>query len=223
MAAKTTTQLGSTSTARTLGRTHVVWGALLVSMTCVGGLLLLSEGAAGPGTLPPAAGVTRTPTAEISDILRTPAPLERERWQGIVIHHSGFVSGSPDALAREHEHQGLHGLGHHFVIGNGRGAANGEIHVGYRWSDQLPGAHAIGPNADRFNRHYISICLIGDGDQRGFTELQLQRLVELVATLQGELGFDDEQVVLHRDIAPSTDPGRLFPEAAFRARLAGRR
>lgn len=219
MAAKTSTQ----SAPRTLRRAHVVWASLLASMTCVGGLLLLSEGHAGPGTLPPAAGITRSESASIADVLRTPTPLDRTRWEGIAIHHSGFVSGSAESLARDHEHQGLHGLGHHFVIANGRGAANGEIHVGYRWSEQLPGAHAIGPDAERYNRHYISVCLIGDGDQRGFTELQLQRLVQLVATLQDELGFDDDHVVLHREIAPSSSPGRLFPEAAFRARLAERR
>lgn len=220
--AATTSQSGSTGP-RAPRRSQIVWASLLASMTCVGGLLLLSEGHAGPGALPPAAGIARTESASIADVLETPTPLDRERWRGIVIHHSGFVSGSAESLGRDHEHQGLHGLGYHFVIANGRGDTNGEIHVGYRWSQQLPGAHAIGPDAERYNRQYISICLIGDGDQRGFTELQLQRLVQLVATLQDELGFADDEIVLHREIAPSSSPGRLFPEAAFRARLAERR
>ncbi len=205
---------------RSVRRSHVVWASLLASMTCVGGLLLLSEGRPGPGALPPAAGLARPDASSIRDVLDTPVAIDRDRWQGIVVHHSGFVSGSPESLARDHEQQGLRGLGHHFVIANGRGAADGEIHVGYRWSRQLPGAHALGPDADWYNRHTISVCLIGDGDQRGFSELQLRRLVQLVATLADELGIDPERVVLHRDIAPSSSPGRLFPEAAFRARLA---
>lgn len=205
---------------RSFKRSHVVWASLLASMTCVGGLLLASEGNPRPSALPPAVELTRTDAASMSDVLVTPTPLDHERWQGIVIHHSGSVSGSADSIARAHEEQGLRGLGHHFVISNGRGAPDGEVTVGYRWSQQLPGAHALGANAEWYNLHTISICLVGDGDQRGFSELQLQRLVELVSTLQQEFGLDPERVVLHRDVAPTSSPGRLFPEAAFRARLA---
>ena len=208
------------STPRPIKRSHVVWASLLASMTGVGGLLLASEGNPRPGELPPAVELTRADAASVGDVLNTPAPLDHQRWQGIVIHHSGAVSGSADSIARGHEEQGLRGLGHHFVISNGRGAPDGEITVGYRWSEQLPGAHALGPDAEWYNLHTISICLVGDGDQRGFSELQLQRLVELVATLQHEFGLKPDQIVLHRDIAPTSGPGRLFPEAAFRARLA---
>lgn len=206
--------------ARTIRRSHVVWITLLASMTAVGGLLLASEGNPGPGSLPPAAELTRAEAASISDVLKTAVPLDHTRWQGIVIHHSGSVSGSAASIARSQEEQGLRGLGYHFVISNGRGGPDGEITVGYRWSEQLPGAHALGANAEWYNLHTIAICLVGDGDQRGFTELQLQRLVELVSALQKEFGFSQDQIVLHRDIAPTSSPGRLFPEAAFRARLA---
>lgn len=200
-------------------RTHVVWVALLASMTGVGGVLLVSEKKVGNlrATLP--AAVATTPARSLDAIYTTRSPVETERWAGIVIHHSGSISGSPDSIARDHQDQGLVGLGYHFVISNGRGAPDGEIHVGFRWLDQQPGAHVVGPNADKLNRTTIGICLVGDGERRAFTPKQIARLTELIASLQKELGLSDDQVVLHREVAASASPGRLFPEAAIRARL----
>lgn len=200
------------------GRTRVVWASLLGAMTVVGGGLVLSDGR--PGGAPPAlVGFDGPGAASIEDVLRTRAPLDRERWTGIVIHHSGSVNGSPGSIAREHESQGLRGLGHHFVIGNGRGAEDGEIHVGYRWDQQLPGAHTLGPAGELHNRRSVGICLVGDGERRTFTDAQLARLVQLVSTLQRELGIADDAVLLHREVSSTPSPGRLFPAGAFRAGL----
>ncbi len=200
-------------------RSHVVWIALVASMTLVGGILLLSERQAGAlrGSLP--AAVATTAPRSFDAIYLTRAEVETDRWQGIVIHHSGSISGSPDSIDREHQDQGLVGLGYHFVISNGRGAPDGEIHVGFRWLDQKPGAHVIGPNADTLNRTTIGICLVGDGERRAFTPAQLARLADLVESLQQELGLTDEQVKLHREVATTASPGRLFPEAALRLAL----
>jgi N-acetyl-anhydromuramyl-L-alanine amidase AmpD len=84
---------------------------------------------------------------------------------------------------------------------------------------QLPGAHAIGPNARIYNERSIGICLVGDGDRRTFTPDQIASLLTLVRTLQRQYGIDDDAVVLHRDVAPTASPGRLFPELQFRERL----
>ncbi|MBL0927205.1 MAG: N-acetylmuramoyl-L-alanine amidase [Phycisphaerales bacterium] len=199
-------------------RTQVVWVSLIGAMTAVGGLLLaLEDRPAAP--LAALASTDRT-GADLSAIYRTQQPVEKGRWTGIVIHHSGSATGSADTIARQQEARGLLGLGYHFVIANGQGAPDGEVHVGYRWLSQLPGAHASGPKGDQYNRRTIGICLVGDGDRRAFTPAQLQRLAELVASLQKELGIPADQVVLHRDIAATASPGRLFPESAFRAALA---
>lgn len=217
----TTRVRASASSSRGLRRSHVVWATLVASMTVVGGLLLASEGNPRPADLPAAASLSGVVEGRsVAAALQTRVEIDDERWVGIVIHHSGSVSGSPASIGREQEAQGLRGLGYHFVISNGRGSSDGEIHVGYRWSDQLAGAHTVGPDADWYNRHTIGICLVGDGDQRGFSELQLRRLVELVDALKGELGIDDRRVFLHRDVASTSSPGRLFPEGAFRASLA---
>ena len=46
------------------------------------------------------------------------------------------------------------------------------------------------------------------------------RLDELVAALSRELGIAAGAVHLHSDLAPTSDPGRLFPAELFRERLA---
>ena len=204
-----------------LGRPQAVWLSLLASMTLVGGALVALEGPRSPRSDGLAlAAPSRAPNAAgIEAIFRTRSGLDRERWARIVIHDSGSHYGSPDTIASMHDARNMRGLGFHFVIGNGTGSGDGELFVGYRWLDQLPGAHAGGPDAEWHNQRSIGICLVGDGDRRTFTSAQVQRLADLVAALSNELGIPPEQVVLHRQIAPTSSPGRLFPEAALRERL----
>lgn len=222
--ARTASKSGSRQISR---RAKGVWLALTAAMTGVGGLLLLVDGrpaSRGDGIALPPLVSTGTPTSTESVIdTRKGKPLDRARWKSIVIHHSGSVSGSPSSIEQEHLAQRFKGLGHHFVIGNGRGMEDGEIHVGYRWLDQLPGAHAGGAQGAWYNNHAISICLVGDGDRRGFTKAQLMRLEQLVSALCAELKIQPEQVVLHSAIAQTNDPGRLFPEAWLRDELRSAR
>jgi len=206
-----------------LRRRRVVWTTLLAAMTGVGALLAALQGEKSPrldGVALAAAIPANGPSAPINSVFNTRSPLESGHWLGIVIHDSGSSNGSAATIAAEHESRGLLGLGHHFVIGNGRGSDNGELYVGYRWLDQLPGAHAAGPDQDLYNRRYIGICLVGDGDRKAFTEAQTTRLVELVRSLTTELGIPSENVILHRDVAATTSPGRFFSEATLRRALS---
>lgn len=218
----TTPVTGPLSFIRGLTRPQVVWLSLLVAMTGFGGLLLAmdapSAGSARSIALAASIGPVNAP-AIASIFQRVDAPLATERWQRIVIHHSAAPFGSADTIAAEHTARGLQGLGYHFVIGNGQGSEDGELFVGRRWLEQLPGAHVAGSNAPWNNEHAIGICLVGDGDRREFTPAQLARMTELVAALSAELGIPESEVRLHRDLAPTSSPGRLFPEAALRARL----
>ncbi len=214
----------TTRPAPKLGRNQVVWLSLFVSLFGVGGLLMGIEGrplrlnsGVALAELEPIAATT-----DLGAIFDTNRPLDTQRWHGIVIHHSGSAMGSPDSITQEHTDRGYHGLGYHFVVGNGQGARDGSIHVGYRWQDQLPGVHVSGPNAETYNQRTIGICLIGDGDRRRYTRAQLASLALLVSQLQAELGLPDSAVQLGRDVSATSGPGRLFPAAAFRAELASR-
>lgn len=205
-------------------RTRTVLVALVASMTVVGGgLLALDHRQAGPAeglTLTPLVATTSPDTVDV--VFRTTAPLDQSRWKAIVIHDSGGPSGSPDSLDADARRHGLRGLGYDFVIGNGKGMADGELHVGGRWMSQSPGAHAAGPKSDWYNRNAIGICLVGDGERRAFTPAQLRRLVQLVDALSKEFKIPADKVILHSQIVDTASPGRFFPEAAFRAQLAGR-
>ena len=202
-------------------RTQIVWGALLGSMTLVGGILLMLEGTPAPNMngIALAAPVAAGSASPMEAIYRTRAPIDETQWDGIVIHHTGSPYGSPEQISARHIERGLHGLGYHFLVGNGNGAGNGELHVGYRWLDQLPGAHATGPQEAELNRRYLGVCLIGDGNRQPFSGAQIRRLAQLTASLQSRLGITSDRVVLHRDVTETTSPGRLFPEAEFRDAL----
>ncbi|MFN7022637.1 MAG: peptidoglycan recognition family protein, partial [Phycisphaerales bacterium] len=153
------------------GRSKVVWVSFLGAMTLVGGLLLMLDGRPVPRldglSLSPLAATGWVQT-EIDPVRITRRPIDRERWQAIVIHHSGSTVGTPASIEAENLSRNIKGLGHHFIIGNGNGMEDGQIHVGYRWLDQLPGAHAAGPNGHAYNLRSISICLVGDGNRRPF-------------------------------------------------------
>jgi N-acetyl-anhydromuramyl-L-alanine amidase AmpD len=198
--------------------------SLVAAMTIVGGgLTLLDRGpVASPQglALPPL--LATAGQGGIESIFSTRKPLDTQRWQAIVIHDTGTMAATPASLEAQAVDAGLNGLGYHFVIGNGNGLDDGEIHVGGRWLRQAPGAHAVGPDHEFYNRHSIGISLVGDGERRPFTPAQMQRLVQLVETLQDELKISGDRVMLHSQIAQTPSPGKLFPEAIFRQLLSQR-
>ncbi len=204
-----------------LSRVQVVWGALVLAMTAVGGSLWMLDGNRDLGLdgirLPSL--VAPDMTSSIDRIFETRASTDNAPWQAIVIHHTASTYGTAESIEKEHKGMGLSGLGYHFVVGNGSGAGDGEVHVGYRWLDQLPGAHTAGQYGDWYNRNAIGICLVGDGDREEFTGAQMARLVQAVRALQREFGIPARNVILHRDVAQTTSPGQYFPVAAFQEQL----
>ncbi len=201
---------------RRLSRPQIVWASLLLAMTVMTGLLSLLTGAPSTLKLTPAASAVSGQPGDWVDGVLTPADsIAGPKWDGIVIHHTASIQGSLDTVTRQHEMQGLNGLGYHFLIGNGNGAEDGELLVGYRWQGQHPGAHVAGPRSEQYNATKIGICLIGDGDSRAFTPEQLSTLMQLVRGLQEKFDIPDEAVELHRDVASTSSPGRFFPQASF--------
>ena len=192
------------------------------SMVLLASVLVLMEGqrtpAVGGRSIAPLAASASTVTLEA--ITAPPVGLDDQRWNRIVIHHSASRHGDAAQLARTHQSMGLAGLGYHFVIGNGRGMADGELHVAERWLRQQPGAHVAGPNSLAYNRDSIGICLVGDGRLEGFGRGQLDRLVAAVSTLARELDIPSSQILLHEDVSGVVDPGPYFPRESFYQRLA---
>lgn len=160
------------------------------------------------------------------------ASVERGRWKAIVIHDSRSPAGDLASIERRHVDAGLAGLGFHFVIGNGQGLEDGKVAVGYRWERQLPGAHAPAAmrmprptranpaplDAAALNRSAVAICLVGNGERRPFTELQLRELSSLVRALQAELGISSADVFFHAELVAGAPSGH-FPSGEFRSML----
>jgi hypothetical protein len=191
----------------------VVWGVLVASMTLAAGLLVLLDGGPSPRidgfSLVPM--VSATGDRSIGSVFDTRSALDTGRWRRIVIHHSASPVGTAASI-KSHAGLGKDG-GYHFIIGNGRGMKDGEIHVTYRWLDQLPAGGGLADDT-------IAICLVGDGNRRPFAKTQIRWLVELVSALNRRLDIPEERVLIDADADPASGPGRLFPSASFREQLA---
>ena len=136
---------------RTSTRTKVVLAAFVSSMTAVTGMLLISGEDFGPVNKFAATKPVMIASSDSSQPQsQNPAGGEIDsRWEMIVIHDSGSLSGTVRELDAEARGAGLNGLGYHFVIGNGAGLSDGVVEASYRWNGQLAGAHvAAAPNPD---------------------------------------------------------------------------
>ncbi|MFG0330665.1 MAG: peptidoglycan recognition family protein [Phycisphaerales bacterium] len=211
---------GMMTAQRMPGRSTLVWSAFIASMTIVGGLLVLSDTAPAPHVGAGYGAMDASMSVRTMDsIFDTTSSLNHERWTEIIVYESGSPRGDAETLAREAQARGLRGLGYHFIIGNGNGLGDGDLHVGYRWNEQLPGAHFAGPQSAEHNAHAIGVCMIGNGETREFTSRQRQRLVTLVAALQQEFGIPRDSVRLYRQFVDQPNPGRYFSEDEFYEQL----
>jgi len=197
-------------------RTKIVWGALAVSMTGLIGLLSILD--TGHKSLD-ASGVSLSPLASINAgrgvdaIFNTKSDLQSTNWDSIVIVHSGSPAGSAESIGAQHKTVGYDGLSYHFLIGNGTGMGDGEIHLGNRWLTQSAGAQLAGLNTNTSNP--IEICLVGNGDRKPFTSEQIRYLAQVVSALSERLDIPKDRIYLHEDLSPTTSPGRYFPRANF--------
>lgn len=156
-------------------------------------------------------------------------PFWSKRWKYIIVHHSANPdSGSWETIDYAHRARGWDELGYHFVIGNGIGNAHGdwqgdgEIHVGGRWTAQKHGAHTrLKPGDDNgYNEHGIGICLIGNFEREAPTQKQLDAAIKLTAFLANRAHIPLANIDRHLGVDRTECPGRLFPWAEFRRRLA---
>jgi hypothetical protein len=150
------------------------------------------------------------------------APVQRRRWQFIVVHNSGTRQGNARVFDYYHRHvrRMQNGLAYHFVIGNGTSTGNGQIEVGDRWRRQINGGHV---HSDYLNNISLGICLVGDFNRDQPTRAQLESCEELIRYLRercGKIDRRDIPVRPHREMNPprwATDcPGDAFPYSWFR-------
>lgn len=150
----------------------------------------------------------------------SPEPVPRNpAFRSIVLHHGaghGRVPLPPDRPSR----LPLGDLTFHFLLGNGRGSADGAVERGYRWRDQIPGPHTGRPEIDRES---IGICLEGDLEDGPPTRRQIGALLSLLERLCRDYGIPAERVRSHHEVDPGAScPGRGLPAGEIRSALARR-
>ena len=177
---------------------------LLASLTATSMLLL----ALVPAPLvPDAARSLYAPSSvpqSIGAVFDTTTPMQDGHWKNVYIHHSKGRYTANSGNAGD-------GMGDHFLIGNGDGLRDGEIQIGRLWEEQK-GAMPAGANV---SDNCISICLVGDFEQRAPTATQIDHLQELVKAIQDRCQIPSGKLFMYADNAGAGGIGRLFPTARF--------
>lgn len=193
-------------------RKFIVFTSLIGVLTVTSALLL----ALAPAPVSPDAASSLyaiDAPSSLDVIFDTKVPANPTRWKYIYIRHTRTMSGNALSLG-----QNSHGMGDHFVIGNGDGAIDGEIQIGQRWNQQMA---ALPPLSGAvIDPSCVSIGLVGDFDRSVPTPTQLHRLSQLVRTLQSRLGIPaDHVLLLSSQVNSPAGTGKYFPTGAFRAEL----
>lgn len=205
-------------------RTIRVLSSLVVGMTLVSAILLALE--PDPGTRGTAAlSLSALDMSSDSAKQQIIIPNADRGWGYIIIHDSRGISGGQRELDaawdREYARKNMptpRGAGYHFVINDPRGQSDGEVQVASRWQQQQDGDYISGELADKWNREAIGVCLMGDADNRPFSNAQIEATVELVRVLQDAYGIPRQNVYVQAGrSADSLAP--FFPEAAFRQQI----
>jgi len=157
---------------------------------------------------------------------------DRSRWEGIIIHHSATLTGNAAEFDQLHKDrrdangERWLGLGYDFVINNGRGGRDGKVEVGFRWREQMTGAHCRPKNCtdNYWNDHTIGICLVGNFEQQRPSQAQYDSLARLVSFLQTRYHIPMHGIKGHGQVPGATTscPGRLFSWWEFQSWLKNR-
>jgi hypothetical protein len=203
-------------------RTQIVWGSFFVVMSAMLVLLQAGGGDIQGGVLfTNISSMNELP--EVDPIFNEDMPVNTTKWSSIVIQHLGEPAGSIKSIQRSHLSGGLNGIGFHFIIGNGNGLGDGVVHGSGRWVHQTRAARPISVDPESWDENVITICLIGNGNRRSFTEKQILHLSRLVQRLQNKLSIESSDVYLASDLDNSSNvapsPGKFFAEAMFRSQL----
>lgn len=154
----------------------------------------------------------------------SPPSRYEKNWKAIIIHHSATNTGSVATIDDYHrKNNGWDGIGYDFVIGNGRGAGNGEVDSTFRWTGQKTGAHCKTDSSNWANEKAIGICLVGNFDYSRPSSSQMTSLVKLVRFLSARYDIPASKVYGHNTTpghSTKTDcPGRNFPMSYVKSKL----
>jgi hypothetical protein len=139
---------------------------------------------------------------------------DRSKWNGIIVHHTATDTGSASIIDRIHRNRGFDGLGYDFIINSGNGNPDGLVEVGYRWKQQLTGAHCHSRirNDNYWNKHSIGIALVGNFEETRPTDRQYESLAELITFLKSRYTISESNILGHKQVPGCNTkcPGKNF-------------
>ncbi|MDH5680205.1 MAG: N-acetylmuramoyl-L-alanine amidase [Spirochaetota bacterium] len=157
----------------------------------------------------PKSPTTETRTSDAS------SNLSSRQWRYIIIHHSSHDWGSAARYDSYHLKKYKNGgLLYHYVIGNGKGSADGQVESSERWLNQEPGGH-VHESADEYNKWGIGICLVGDFEKHPPSKKQMKKLVALTRLLMARYKIPPENILTHKGVNATHCPGKHFPYKWF--------
>ncbi len=116
----------------------------------------------------------------------------KEKWRGIVIHHSDTMDGDKkdwEAIRRYHVYNNhWKDIGYHFGVENISKKLEYQIGRPLHWN----GAHCIG-----FNQNFLGICLVGDYDNISPSQDQYDYIKGLILLIKKYFLIRD--ILLHRE------------------------
>ncbi len=158
----------------------------------------------------------------VLDVLLQPGPPLRS-WRWIVIHHTASEHSTKARIDAYHRRKFDDPLGceYHFLVHNGRKAPEGWIEPA-RWSHQARSIHLFKPEGAP---DAVTVCLVGNFEERRVRARQLDPVTDLVDALCDGLSIPLDRVTTHRrvDGRLTQCPGKRFPFGGLFRRLKRRR
>jgi hypothetical protein len=157
-------------------RTAVVLVALVASMTLGSLVLLALDQSSLTGSAYSLSSYLRLDTVEEAAL--RPIAAAAANWSRVEVYYSRTTAGSVADLALVSHLRGTDRGDFHFVIGNGRGADDGQIQCTTAWKNQQSAAGII------------RICIVADPYESPVTDSQVRRTDALVDTLCRTFGIN---------------------------------
>ena len=120
------------------------------------------------------------------------------KWERITIHHSASGDVSVDTIRQWHLKRGFRDVGYHWIV-----RQNGKLEQGRPMNKQ--GAHV-----KRKNYRNMGICVTGNFEKHSPSKAQYESLERLLNFLCFAFEIPKDKIHLHRDLANTLCPGRLF-------------
>jgi hypothetical protein len=141
--------------------------------------------------------------------------LTRQRFEGIVIHHSASRTDDLASIRRMHrEVRGWSDAAYHVVVANG----STDVPAG---AAEPSGRYRLlkASSATKFwdyNLNWLHICVVGNYEEAEVPASVRIGLGDALSRLMDEFGVDWERVVLHRDLDATACPGKYVTVARLK-------